>query len=180
MTLAIILVIAAILSLVLIVRAAVSRSLQLSDRSNLAGQIQPIDVEAFRNLINPSDDEFLRVSLAPRQFRVVRRARLRATAAYVLQAGRNAALLVRIGQAALASRDLRTQQAAQELINDALLLRRNAAFALLKIYAVLAWPKSGLGVAGIADRYEHLSGSAMLLGRLKNPAVPVRLAARLR
>jgi len=180
MTLAIVLVIAAILSLVLIVAAAASRSLQLSGSANLTAQIQPIDIEAFRNLINMADDEFLRVSLAPRQFREVRRARLRAVAAYVLQAGRNAALLVRIGQAALASNDLRTQQAAQELINNALLLRRNAAFALLRIYSALAWPNSGLAAAGIADRYEHLSGSAMLLGRLQNPAVPVRLAARSR
>jgi hypothetical protein len=181
MTLAIVLVIAAVLSLVLIVGAAVSRrSLQLSGRSNLAGEIEPVDVEAFRNLINPADDEFLRVSLPPRQFRMVRRARLQATAEYVLQAGRNAAVLVRIGQDALVSGDLRTRQAAQELINDALLLRRNAAFALLRIYTALAWPSSRHAPAGLADRYEHLSGAAMLLGRLQNPAVPVRVAARLR
>ncbi len=178
MILAIILVVAAIVSLALIVGSAVSRTLQLSVRSNLAGQIEPIDVEAFRNLINVADDQFLRESLSPRQFRAVRRARLRATAAYVLQAGRNAALLIRIGQVGLASSDLRTQQAAQELINDALLLRRNAALALLRIYATLAWPNSALPAAGIAERYEHLSGSAMLLGRLQNPAGSVRLAAR--
>jgi hypothetical protein len=178
MTLAIILVVVAILSFVLIVATASSRSLQLADRSNLAGQIRPIDVEAFRNLINLADDEFLRVHLAPRQLREVRRARLRAVAAYVLQAGRNAALLVRIGQQALASNDLPTQHAARELVNDALLLRRNAAVALLRIYIALVWPNSGLAAASIAERYEHLSGSAMLLGRLQNPAIPVRLAAR--
>jgi len=179
MTLAIILVVAAILSLALIVGLAVSRTLQLSVRSNLAGQIEPIDVEAFRNLINVADDAFLRESLAPKQFRAVRRARLRATAAYVSQAGRNAVVLVHIGQAALTSSDLRTQQAAQELVNDALLVRRNATFALLRIYAAFAWPNSVLPAHAIAERYEHLSGSAMLLGRLQNPAVSVRLAARL-
>lgn len=178
MILVIILVVAAILSLLLFVGTAVSRSLQLSGGSKLAEQIQSIDVGAFRNLIRAADDEFLRENLAPKQFRAVRRARLRAAAAYILQAGRNAALLVRIGQAALASSDPRTQEAARELINDALLLRRNAAFALLRIYAVLAWPNSALAAAGIADRYEHLSGSAMLLGRLQNPATPVRVAAR--
>jgi hypothetical protein len=179
MTLAIILVVAAILSLVLIVVIASSRTWQLAGGSNLVRQIDPIDVEAFRNLINAADDAFLRESLAPKQFRVVRRARLRATAAYVSQAGRNAAVLVHIGQAAMVSSDLRTQQAAQELVNDALLVRRNAAFALLKIYAAQAWPNSALPAAGIAERYEHLSGSAMLLGRLQNPAASVRLAARL-
>lgn len=180
MILAIILVVIAILSLSLIVGVTVSRSLQLSVRSTAVAHIQPIDVEAFRNLISLADDKFLRESLAAREFRIVRRARLRAMAAYVLQAGRNAALLVRIGQAALASSDLRTQQAARQLINDALLLRRNAAFALLRIYAALAWPNSGFAAAPIAERYEHLSGSAMLLGRLQNPAIAVRLASSVR
>jgi len=178
MIVAIILVIVAILSLVLVLTIAGSGRLQLRDRSNLAGQILPIDVEAFRNLMNVADDEFLRVHLAPGQLREVRRARLRAMAAYVSQAGRNAALLVRIGQSALSSNDPRTQRAARELVNDALLVRRNAAVALLRIYIALAWPNSGLAAASIAERYEHLSGSAMLLGRLQNPAVPVRLAAR--
>ena len=180
MILAIVIVAAAILALICILGLTVSRTLQLSCRTNLAGQIEPIDIEAFRNLINKADDEFLRVNLASKQFRAVRRARLRAAAAYVLQTGRNAALLVRIGQSALSSDDLRAREAARELVNDALLLRRNAAFALLRIYCALAWPNSGLAASAIPDRYEHLSSSAMLLGRLQNPAVPVRLAGTLR
>lgn len=98
----------------------------------------------------------------------------------MLQLGRNAALLVRIGQGALASSDLRTRQAAQQLINDALLVRRNAAYALLRIYTAMAWPNVGMAAAPIADRYEHLSGSAMLLGRLQNPAAAVRIASHVR
>jgi hypothetical protein len=180
MILAIVIVAAAVLALIFILGLTISRNLQLSCRTSLAGQIQPIDIEAFRNLISTADDEFLRVNLASRQFRAVRRARLQAAAAYVLQAGRNAALLVRIGQSALASDDPRTREAARELVNDALLLRRNAAFALFRIYCALAWPNSGLAAAAIPDRYERLSSSAMLLGRLQDPAVPVRLAGTLR
>jgi hypothetical protein len=178
MTLAIVLVIAAVCALGLIVRVAVSRNLQVSADANLVGQIRGIDVEAFRNLIDPADDEYLKTRLAPAQFRHVRRARLRATSAYVREAGRNAGLLVRMGHDALASGDSRTREAAQELIDSALLLKRNAAVAQLRIYIALAWPHSGLAPAGIIDRYEHLSGSAMLLGRLRNPAAPVRVAAR--
>jgi hypothetical protein len=63
------------------------------------------------------------------------------------------------------------------LVNDALLLRRNTAFALLKIYIVLAWPYSALSADPILRGYEQLNGSAMLLGRLQNPAVPVRISA---
>lgn len=177
MTLAIILVIAAVLALIVIFRIAVSQKLQLSRDASLAGQIQAIDVEAFRNLVNPADDDYLRQRLPAAQFRVVRRARLRAMAAYVQVAGQNAILLVRIGEAALASDNPRTLEAARQLVNEALLLRRNTALALAKIYFALAWPSYGLAAVRIAEHYDRLSNSAMLLGRLQNPAVPVRICA---
>jgi len=64
-------------------------------------------------------------------------------------------------------------------VNSALLLRRNAAFALLRIYIALAWPNSGLAAVPILHGYERLNGAAMLLGRLQNPAAPVRISAQL-
>lgn len=177
MTLAIIISVFALLALAFILRIAVGRNLPALPGA-AAVQIQPIDVDAFRNLVDRAEDDYLHRRLPPGQFRMVRRARLRATAAYVQAAGRNAAVLVRIGQAALATGDARTLEAAQKLVNDALLLRRNAAFALLRIYAALAWPDSGLAAAPFLDAYQQLSASAMLLGRLQNPAAPVRLSTR--
>jgi len=179
MSLAIVLVIAAALALIFILGAAVSRSLQISAGAGLAGQIQPIDVEAFRNLIDPAEDDYLRRRLSAPELRLMRRERLRAMAAYVQTAGRNAAVLIRMGQAALTAGDADTAEAARQLVDNALLLRRNATFALLRIYVALAWPNSGLAVAPILGDYERLNGSAMLLGRLQNPAVPVRLASTL-
>ena len=179
MTLAIILVIAAAVALIFILGVALSRSLQLSAGTNLATQIQPIDVEAFRNLIDPAEDDYLRRRLPAAEFRIVRRRRLRAMAAYVHTAGRNAAVLVRMGQAALAAGDVPTVEAARRLVDNALLLRRNAAFALLRIYLALAWPNSGLAAEPVLRGYEKLNGSAMLLGRLQNPATPVRISASL-
>jgi hypothetical protein len=88
-------------------------------------------------------------------------------------------VLVRVGEAALASGDARIAGAAQQLVNDALLLRRNTTVALARIYLALAWPNSGFAAVRVVERYEQLSGAAMLLGRLQNPAVPVRLSARL-
>jgi hypothetical protein len=159
MTLAIILVVAAALALIFILSITVSRSLQVSNTS-LAGRIQPLDLEAFRNLTDAAEDEYLRRRLRPADFRSVRRERLRAMAAYVQVAGRNATLLVRIGQSALTANDPHT-------------------VALLKIYVALAWPNSGFAAKRIVLGYQQLSGSAMLLGRLQNPAVPVRISASL-
>jgi hypothetical protein len=177
MNLAIVLVTAAVLALSIILRLAVTRSLQVRKSTGLAATIQAIDIEAFRNLINPAEDDYLRRRLPPAQFRVVRRERLRAMAAYVQVAARNAVVLISVGEIALASGDPRIAGAAQRVVNDALLLRRNTTVALARIYLALAWPNSGFAAVRVVDRYERLSGAAMLLGRLQNPAVPVRLSA---
>jgi hypothetical protein len=179
MNLAIVLVIAAVLALGIILRLAVTRSLQARGSAGLAATIRPIDIAAFRNLINPAEDDYLRRRLPPTQFRRVRRERLRAMAAYIQVAGSNAALLVRAGEAALASGDPRVAGAAEQLVLDALLLRRNTTVALARIYLALAWPNSGFAAVRVVDRYEQMSGKAMLLGRLQNPSVPVRLSALL-
>jgi len=177
MTLAIVLVVAAAIALVFILGVTVSRSLRVSGDSHLARRIEPIDVEAFRNLVDPAENAYLRSRLTAAEFRRVQRERLRATAAYVRVAGRNATVLVTIAQASLSAHDAHTVEAARQLVDNALLLRRNATLALLRIYVALAWPSSGLAAAPILRGYERLSGSAMLLGRLQNPAVPVRISA---
>lgn len=177
MTLATILVIAALLSLVVILRVAVSRNLQICSDRSLAAQLQPIDVAAFRNLVDPDEDAYLRRRLPAADFRTVQRQRLLATAVYVKAANRNAAILVRIGQDALTSSNVHTAEAARQLVENAVLLRQNATIALFKIYVALAWPRGSLGSTPVVQRYERLNVSAMLLGRLQNPTAPVRIAA---
>lgn len=176
MTLAIVLVIFAVLALLVIARVTVSGSLQISSGRN-ARQIEPVDVEAFRNLVDPVQDNYLRRRLTTSQYRVVQRERLRAVAAYIRVAAHNAAVLVTIGQAALAASDAQTVEAARQLIDNALLLRRNATFALLRIYVTLAWPQLGMSASPVLQGYERLNSSAMLLGRLQNPAAPVRISS---
>jgi len=177
MNLAIVIVISAVLALVIILSVAVTRSLQVKGSAGTAIAIRPIDIEAFRNLIDPEEDRYLRRRLPPAQFRVVRRERLRAMAAYVHVAQSNAGVLVRVGGAALASGDPRIAAAAHQLVNDALLLRRNTTVALARIYLALALPNSGFAAVRVVERYEQLNGAAMLLGRLQNPGVPIRLSA---
>ena len=109
----------------------------------------------------------------------MQRQRLRAVAAYIRVAQRNAAVLITIGQAALSAHDTATAEAARQLVDNALLLRRYATVALLRINVALAWPQSGLAAAPIVHGYEQLSSRAMLLGRLQNPAIPVRIAISL-
>jgi hypothetical protein len=177
MNLAIVLVVAALLALGIVLCLAVTQTLKAKRSTNLAGTIRPIDIEAFRNLIDPAEDDYLRRRLPPVQFRLVRRERLRAMAAYIQVAGSNAVVLLRLGEAALATGNPQVAEAAHRLVNDALLLRRNTTVALARIYLALAWPNSGFAAGRVVDRYTQVSGTAMLLGRLQNPAIPVRLSS---
>src|ERR1700687_5248011 len=101
MTLAIFLVIAAALALAVVLRIAFSRGLQVSTDRSLAAQLQPIDIAAFRNLVDPAEDAYLRRRLPASEFRTVRRERLLAMSVYVRTAGRNALILVSMGQDAV-------------------------------------------------------------------------------
>ncbi len=178
MSISILLVITAVLGLAVIFNLTIKRSLQTKSESALSNSLRLVDMDAFRNLVNPAEDEYLRRRLRPAQFRAVRRERLRAMAAYIEVIAANAGVLVRAGQAALASGDPRLAEAAHALVNEALLLRRNTTVAMFQIYLALAWPQSRFAAVRVVDRYERLSGSAMLLGRLQNPAMAVRLSSR--
>lgn len=175
MNIAFILVVLAVLSLIVILRMAAVRKLRGLGAS-IPGQIQPLDIDAFRNLINPAEYEYLRSRLSPREFRHVQRKRLRAAAAYIQVAGQNAACLIKIGQMALASPEPDKVKAARQLINEALLLRRNAMFALLRIRIASIWPRGQFQGGVILEHYQSVDRSAMLLARLQNPAVPVRVS----
>jgi hypothetical protein len=175
MTIAIILVVAALGTLIVILTFTVSQGLQSSGRTGPATEIRPMDVAAFRNLVDPAEDDYLRRRLPASDFRLVRRERLRAMAAYVQSAKRNAEVLVRIAQNSTLAADARTAEAARRLEDNAHLLQRNCMFAIVKIYIALAWPNSSLAAAPVLQGYEELNHSAMLLGRLQNPAATMRI-----
>jgi hypothetical protein len=172
MNLAFLLVVTALISLVVVILVARSQ-LQFSH----ATEIQPVDVDAFRNLADPRESQYLRSRLPRVEFRRIQRMRLRALAAYVRAVGQNAGMLIGAGQRAMNSGHGETVEAARELVDEALLLRRNAGLALMRIYWGLLWPNAGFAAAPLLEGYKRLSGSAMLLSRLQNPTATVRLSA---
>ncbi len=177
MTLAYVLVIAAVLAVAYLVYAPISRRRQAPSDASLATRIQPLDIEAFRNLIDPAEREYLRHRLPGREFRKVQRQRLLAMAAYVRTAGENAEILIDISEEALSASDPRTAEAARQLVDNALFLRRNTRVVLCRIWFARLWPDFGRPAVAILHGYEQLNGSAMLLGRLQNPSTPVRISA---
>ena len=66
----------------------------------LASQLRPIDVDAFRNLIDEREEKFLRERLPTWEFRRIQRRRNLAAVEYIWCAAQNAAILIRLGEAA--------------------------------------------------------------------------------
>jgi len=104
------------------------------------GQLVPVDLEAFENLTEPSEEEFLRTNLLPAEFRRVQRLRIRAAKLYIAALSQNAGVLVAVGQAARLNAEPEIAAVGQELIQRALRLKFFCLFSLLRMEAALVFP----------------------------------------
>src|SRR6266849_7936672 len=119
-TVVIIVILAAIALALIVFRTAHGSAAKIGTVDDLEGFTEPIDLPAFLNLVDPAEEEFLRASLTPRVFRRVQRQRLLATAGYVRCAARNAALLVRLGEAASTEASAEISGIGQEIVTAAI------------------------------------------------------------
>lgn len=162
---------------VLVALAALSCLLWLARAQGLASKalenpaehIHAVDVEAFRNLIDPDEEEFLRTNLAPAEFRRIQRERLRAAVEYVSCAAQNAAILVKVADAGRRSPDPATAEAAEKLVDNAVRLRLYALHAIPRLYLGMILPGSRISPARIAESYEQMTRQVVLLGCLQYP-----------
>ena len=146
---------------------------------DLAGQTRPVDIEAFRNLMDPQEEEFLRANLLPREFRAIQRERLAAATEYIRNTTHNAGVLLRLGEAAARSTDPRIALAGRQLIDSALRLRAYALLSVSKLYLRMAVPEARLSYGQLAENYQHLSGLARQLALMQYPTHAARLSALL-
>ena len=139
------------------------------ESSKLTDRLLDVDLDAFGNLVDPDEEQYLREHLPPTEFRSIQRQRLRAALDYIGGVSHNASILLHFGQAARLSPDPRVSEAAHQLVDDAVRLRLYALVAAAKLCARIAFPGTVLGPVGIVDSYQSLSHRATLLGRLQNP-----------
>ena len=163
----------------LLLRSVRGQAAPVHSVEELEGQTQPVDLAAFSNLMDPSEREFLRARVSAGDFRRLERQRLRAARVYVRRAAHNAAVLVRLGEAARASADPEVAMAAQELVNSALRLRLYTLLAEFQILVRMALPATRLPGAGILEDYQVLVERVTRLSRLQHPAYAARVAATL-
>src|SRR6478609_3962878 len=108
-------VIAALLAALFFIRVSRGHAEAISNLDDLSGRTQPIDLAAFRNLIDPAETAFLRSHLRSQDFRDIHRERTQAAVEYVQRIALNAALLLRLGQAARTNPDPEIAKAAQSM-----------------------------------------------------------------
>lgn len=168
MTATLILVVFAVLALVVFLLRLPGRAGDRTDERDLAQPLELVDLDAFRNLVDPDEEDFLRANLPPAEFRAVQRQRLRAAVDYVAGVSRNASCLLRLGLAARRSSEPQVAEAGRHLVDNAMRLRLYAIMAVGKLYARIAFPGAILEPAGIVSHYQEMSNWAALLGRLQH------------
>ena len=167
MIITIIFVLLSFLSLAAVVFLTHGRTESPANHANLRKEISPLDIEAFRNLIDYREEEFLRENLEPADFRFVQRERLLAAAEYIRCASRNAAILHSFGESARRSENPSVAAAGNKLANSAIQFRLNALRAIVIIYAATVIPGASIRRIRIAEGYDRMTSLVVLLGCLQ-------------
>jgi hypothetical protein len=153
-----------LLSLACVLVLAKGRVRSTGNVDGLTKQLRSVDVGAFRNLTDPTEEQYLRERLGGADFRKVRRQRLLAALEYVSCAAQNAAILMRIADAARHSPDPSTAEAAAKLVDTAIRLRIYSFHAMATLYLGLIFPAPRVSPVRIADSYEQMTRLVVMLG----------------
>ena len=170
MTLPLIFVLAACVSLLLIIFLFRGHRQQGGDLDELAAQLRPIDVSAFRNLIDEREEQFLRNRLPASVFRSIHRQRMFAAAEYVRGAARNAGILIRLAEAAKNDSDPAVSAAAEKLLDNALGLRLYAFQVVPRLYLSALVPSITHAPHSVVEKYDLATRQMTMLQLLRQPA----------
>lgn len=169
MTLALIVIVASVLALIAILFLAKGRLSAGGNLDELAAQLRPIDVDAFCNLIDEREEQFLRERLPAREFRSIHRKRMLAAVEYVWGAAQNAGILIRLAEAAKHDSDPEVVAAAENLLENAFQLRLYSFQVVPRLYASMLMPSLGHAPYSIAEKYEAASRQMVTLRCLQSP-----------
>jgi len=171
-----VLVVGALLALFFLIRLAKGRGFSALSVADHKLQIRTVDVRAFRNLIDPAEVAYLRQNLTRDEFATIHRERLRAAIIYIASASHNAAVLMRVGEAARRSPKTEIVQAGDKLVDSAIRLRLFAFQATAKLYMGILFPHVQVSALSLAESYERMTGLGFALNRLQSSNPKTTLA----
>jgi hypothetical protein len=149
-------VVIAFLLLVVFATLAARRTGNLADVDQAAAAIQSLDIEAFRNLVDPEEEAFLRARLPPEEFRRIKRERTRVALAYVKALSHASLQFARFGDAARRSSDPAIAASGKQIANSATYLRLRALDASVHLTLWAAFPRiSPRPLRSLLEQYDR-------------------------
>ena len=139
--------------------------------------VRPVDLKAFRTLVDREDELFLKQRLPRARFAQLKRQRVAVTMRYVGRIANNASLVMGFGESARLSSDPEIAQTASQIVEVASQLRLQCLVALGKLSLEFALPSLQLTPAVLAPEYQQLRENLVRLGKLQPPtAAPLPVA----
>lgn len=136
------------------------RRAQVVDLDRALTAVRSLDTEAFRNLLDPHEETYLRTRLSPADFRRIKRERALAALAYVRELSRASLEFARYGSAVQHSADAEIAASGKQIANSAIHLRLRALEAAVQLVFAATFPglepRSFDGLAEQYDRATHL------------------------
>jgi hypothetical protein len=161
----------AFFALGILVYVAIRSRTRRVDLEKAVQAFRSLDIEAFRNLVDSDEDAFLRNNLSPEKFREVKRQRAWAALIYAWEAGRAAAALARIGQAAQRSSDPEIAASGVQIAENAFRLRLLTISASLHLLTGILLPGwSSRSLPPLVNQYERAAETLFRLGRFSSRA----------
>jgi len=153
-----IIVISAVLSLFLVWEILRSGIPEIRSPDDWDRKKHEVDLFAFRVLIEPSEENFLRESLSPIQFRLFQRARCRLALRILDLVENNAAMLIKLGHLARVGANPALAKEADELISRGHRLLVRLLFVQAYLWLKWLFPGWMLSVPALEMPYEELLG----------------------
>lgn len=157
----IVFVLIAFVLLVLFAYLATRRTRDLADLERTITAIRSLDMEAFRNLVDPEEEEFLRASLPAQVFRRIKRERARTALVYVKELSNVSLQFARFGDVAQRSPDPVIAAWGKQIANSAIYLRLRALDASAQLILSATFP--GLHPRPLRSLLEHYDRATGLL-----------------
>jgi hypothetical protein len=153
---------------ILVYIAIRSRTRQV-DLEKAVHAFRSLDIEAFRNLVDSGEEAFLRNNLSPKKFREIKRQRAWAALIYAREAGRAAAALAKIGQAAQRNSDPEIAASGVQAVENAFRLRLQTIGACLRLLTEVVLPDlRSPSLPPLVDQYERAAETLFRLGRFSS------------
>ena len=140
---------------------AARRGKRLPDPDEALAVIRSLDIEAFRNLVQPEEEAFLRARLPVPEFRRIKRERSRAALTYVAALSEVSLQFVRLGDAAQRSAVPAIAASGKQLANSAVYLRLRTMDARVRLTLAAAFPD--LATDPLSPLLEHYDRVTSLL-----------------